>query len=296
VTNIREVPDASGGAQAHASAMMKPNTPPVLIIGSTGKSGRRVDALLQWRGIVTRPVSRSTPLSFDWSRPDGWARALDGVAKAYVALQPDLAMEGAAAAIAELSHLARKYGLERLVLLSARRDPGAHLAEAVLQESGVPWTSVRASWFNQNFSEGFLLDCVLAGEIALPSGAIREPFVDVDDIAEVVVAALTDERHVNRRYEITGPRELTIAEAAAEISAGIGRPVRFTQISPDDFVISLRAYAPEPAVQRMHKQFTAALDSRSTAVTQDIYETLGRPARNFSNYVRRAAASGVWNA
>jgi uncharacterized protein YbjT (DUF2867 family) len=268
---------------------------PVLITGGAGKTGGRVNALLKKRGIATRPVSRSTSPSFDWVRPEGWAAALDGVSKAYVTYQPDLAVDGAAEAIAELAGLARRKGLQHVVLLSGRGEPGAQRAEAALQASGVPWTNVRASWFNQNFSEGYLLDGVLAGEIALPAGAVPEPFIDADDIADVVVAALTDERHVNRLYEVTGPRALTFAEAVDEIAAGLGRPVRYTQIAPEDFVISMRAYAPEDIVQLMHELFTVVLDGRNIRVMDGVEEALGRPARDFSDYVRRTVAAGAWN-
>jgi uncharacterized protein YbjT (DUF2867 family) len=268
---------------------------PVLIIGGAGKTGGRVNNLLKARGIATRPVSRSTSPSFDWNRPEGWAAALDGVSKAYVTYQPDLAVEGSSEAIAEISRLAREKGLERVVLLSGRGEPGAQRAEAVLQASGVPWTCVRASWFDQNFSESYLLDGVLAGEIALPAGPIPEPFIDVDDIADVVVAALTDERHANRLYEVTGPRSLTFSQAVEEISGAIGHPIRYVQVSPEDFVTSMRAYAPEDIVQLLHELFTVVLDGRNSAVTHGVPEALGRPARDFSDYVRRTAASGVWN-
>jgi uncharacterized protein YbjT (DUF2867 family) len=240
-------------------------------------------------------VSRSTTPSFDWTRPEGWAAALDGVSKAYVTYQPDLAVEGAAEAIAELGDLARRKGLERVVLLSGRGEPGAQRAEAALQASGAPWTNVRASWFNQNFSEGYLLDGVLAGEIALPAGAVPEPFIDADDIADVVVAALTDECHANRLYEVTGPRSITFAEAVNEISAGLGRPVRYTQIPPEDFVVTLRAYVPENVVHLLQELFTVVLDGRNTPVMHGVAEALGRPARDFSAYVRKTVAAGTWS-
>ena len=195
---------------------------PILIIGGAGKTGARVNALLRASGVPTRPVSRSTPVPFDWTRPETWPAALAGVSMAYVTYQPDLAVEGATEAIAEVSRLARENGLERVVLLSGRGEPGAQRAEAALQQSGVPWTIVRASWFDQNFSEGYLLDGVLAGEIALPAGAVPEPFIDADDIAEVVVAALTDRRHAGKLYEVTGPRALTFAQAVAEIAVPRG--------------------------------------------------------------------------
>src|SRR5262249_27513331 len=186
---------------------------PILIIGGNGKTGGRVNARLQSRGIATRPVSRSTAIPFDWNRPETWAAALDGVSKAYITYHPDIAVEGAAEAIATLGHLAKAKGLQQVVLLSGRGEPRAQRAEAALQASGVNCTIVRASWFNQNFSEGYLIDGVRAGDIMLPAGPVPEPFVDADDIADVAVAALTDERHVHRLYELTGPRALTFAEA-----------------------------------------------------------------------------------
>jgi uncharacterized protein YbjT (DUF2867 family) len=270
---------------------------PVLIIGGDGKTGGRVNARLQARGIATRPVSRSTAIAFDWTRPETWPAALDGVSKAYVTYQPDLAVEGAVEAIAELSRLAREKGLEHVVLLSGRGEPGAERAEAALQTSGVAWTIVRASWFDQNFSEGYLIDGVLAGEIALPAGAVPEPFIDADDIADVVVAALTDERHANKLYEVTGPRALTFAEAAAEIAAATGRAIRYAQISAQDFAAGMRqAGVPDDVVALLYELFTGVLDGRNSKVMQGVEEALGRPARDFADYARAAAATDVWGA
>jgi len=276
--------------------MAMTKTAPILIIGGTGKTGRRVDARLRASGIATRPVSRSTPIAFDWERPEGWRAALAGVARAYVTFQPDLAVDGADAAIASLANMARDAGLERIVLLSGRGEPGAQRAEAALRESGVPWTIVRASWFNQNFSEGYLLDGVLAGEIALPAGPVPEPFVDADDIADVVVAALADARHAGRLYEVTGPRALTFADAVAEISAAAGRPVRYRQVAADDFAAGMRAYVPEDVVRLMLELFTVVLDGRNTSVMPGVEQALGRPARDFAAYARDVAASGAWAA
>jgi uncharacterized protein YbjT (DUF2867 family) len=269
---------------------------PILIIGGAGKTGARVNALLRASGVPTRPVSRSTPVPFDWTRPETWPAALAGVSMAYVTYQPDLAVEGATEAIAEVSRLARENGLQRVVLLSGRGEPGAQRAEAALQQSGVPWTIVRASWFNQNFSEGYLLDGVLAGQIALPAGAVPEPFIDADDIAEVVVAALTDRRHAGKLYEMTGPRALTFAQAVAEIAAAAGRPVNYRQIAPEDFAAGMRPHAPDEIIELMLELFTVVLDGRNSDVAHGVEQALGRPARDFSDYARRTAATGVWRA
>jgi hypothetical protein len=156
---------------------------------------------------------------------------------------------------------------------------------------------VRTSWLSQNFSAGYLLDGVLAGEIALPApaAAIREPFTDANDVADVVVAALTYERHTNRTYDVTGPRALTFSEAVDEIAAGLGRPIRYVQIAPEDFVISMRAYVAENVVQLLREFFAIALNGHPTRVAHGVEEALGRPARDFSHYVRDAVAAGTWS-
>jgi uncharacterized protein YbjT (DUF2867 family) len=267
---------------------------PILIIGGAGKTGARVNALLQARGVPTRAVSRSTPVPFDWTRPETWAAAFAGVSAAYVTYQPDLAVEGASAAIAGVARLARENALERLVLLSGRGEPGAQRAEAALQQSGVAWTVVRASWFNQNFSEGYLRDGVLAGEIALPAGAVPEPFVDADDIAEVAAAALTDRRHAGKLYEVTGPRALTFAQAVAEIAAAADRPIQYRQITTEEFTAGLRPHLSADMIALMLELFTTVLDGRNSTVAHGVEQALGRPARDFSDYARRTAATGAW--
>ncbi|KVC36633.1 NmrA family transcriptional regulator [Burkholderia pseudomultivorans] len=270
---------------------------PVVIVGGSGKTGARVDARLRARGIATRPVSRTSSVRFDWTAPETWPAALERASCAYVTYQPDLAVRGAPEAIAAFARLARESDIERVVLLSGRGEPGAHAAEAALQASGVGWGVVRASWFNQNFSEGYLLDSVLAGEVALPAGAVREPFVDADDIADVAVAALTDARFANRMIEVTGPHALTFAEAVDEIARAAGRPVRYREISSAAFVAGLReAGVPGPVVALLGELFDVVLDGRNSAVADGVRATLGRPARDFADYARATAATGVWRA
>jgi uncharacterized protein YbjT (DUF2867 family) len=267
----------------------------ILIIGGNGKTGARVDRLLKTRSIATRPVSRSSAVPFDWTRRETWPAALDGVSKAYVTYHPDLAVDGADEDIAELSRIAREEGLEQIVLLSGRGEPGAQRAEAALHASGVPWTVVRASWFNQNFSEGFLLDSVLSGEVALPAGPVPEPFIDADDIADVAFAALTEERHAVKLYEVTGPRALTFAEAIDEIAKAAGRSIRYVRISPGQFVEQTRPYVPEEMLNLLNELFTVVLDGRNVEIMHGVEEALGRKPVDFAEYARRTAATGVWD-
>jgi uncharacterized protein YbjT (DUF2867 family) len=208
---------------------------PILIIGGAGTTSRRVNARLQARGIATRTVSRTTTPSFDWTKPGSWAAALDGVSKAYVTYQPDLAVPGALETVKAFFYQAAASGVKKLVLLSGRGEVEAEHAEQALQATTADWTILRSSWFCQNFSEGVFLDSILAGEIALPSGPAAEPFVDVDDIADVAVAALMDDVHSRRLYEIIGPRALTFAEAIGEIAHATRRDIRFTAAPPEEF-------------------------------------------------------------
>ena len=268
----------------------------VLVLGGTGKTGRRVAARMAARGLAVRIGSRTAVPRFDWEQPATWPEALHGVDAAYVAYHPDLAAPGAADAIQSLTGLAAASGVRRLVLLSGRGEPEARRCEQIVRDSGLEWTVVRASWFAQNFSEGYLLDAVLAGEMTLPVGAVGEPLVDVDDIADVAAAALTEAGHAGQLYEVTGPRLWTFAEAVAEISRATGRSIRYAQVSPEAYATALRdAQLPEPMVALITYLFAEVLDGRNASVAAGVTRALGRPPRDFTEYARDAAASGVWN-
>ena len=269
---------------------------PILIIGKNGKTGARVNQRLQALGYATRPVSRSTGPAFDWEQPATWRSAIAGTHAAYVTYQPDLAVPGAEATISEFIHVAAKAGLEHIVLLSGRGEAGAERAEQLLINSGLTWNVVRASWFMQNFSESFMLDGILAGELVLPAGDTVEPFIDTDDIADVAVAALTDVGHRNKLFEVTGPRALSFAECIQEIATAIGRPLKYTQVPVDDYINALQDQGVPEAMQwLLHELFTVVFDGRNSRLMPGIEQALGRPATDFSRYVQKTVASGIWD-
>ncbi len=271
--------------------------PSVLIIGKNGKTGARVNQRLQAMGYATQPVSRSTTPSFDWENPATWRPAIEGTHSAYVTYQPDLAVPNAEATIRAFVRVAAEAGLEHIVLLSGRGEEGAQRAEEVLKASGISWNIVRASWFAQNFSESFMLDGILAGELVLPAGDTVEPFVDVDDIADVAVAALTKPDLRNKLFEVTGPRALTFAQCIEEISAALDRPIKYTSVPVDQYIDVLRQEgAPEDLLWLLHELFTVVFDGRNSNVMSGVEEALGRPATDFNNYVQKAIESGVWTA
>ncbi|WP_265523079.1 NmrA family NAD(P)-binding protein [Oerskovia flava] len=268
----------------------------VLVLGATGKTGRRVADRLDALGVPVRRASRSvsgpgsTP--FDWDDESTWAPALDGAVAAYVAYAPDLAIPGAPETVTRFAAAAREAGVRRLVLLSGRGETEAQRAEASVAVVFPERTVVRCAFFAQNFSESFLLGPVLDGVLALPVGDVTEPFVDVEDIADVAVAALTDDGHAGQVYELTGPHLLTFTEVVAEIGAASGREVTFVPITLDEFSAGLRADGlPDDVVDLMRYLFTEVLDGRGAHVTDGVRQALGRAPRAFGEFARREAAA-----
>lgn len=268
-----------------------------LVIGGTGKTGARVAERLTAIGRKVRIGSRSSAPAFDWDREATWEAALEGVSSIYITYSPDLAMPGATDAIKALVWRARLQGVTRLVLLSGRGETEAQACEEVVQESGLEWTIVRASWFNQNFSEGAFIEMVRNGTITLPAGDTPEPFVDTDDIADVAVAALTEDRHVGEVYEVTGPRLMTFADVAADLSAATGRSIDFVDVPHEAFVDSLAGSgAPDDVVWMLDYLFSTVLDGRNAYLTDGVERALGRKPRDFADYARQVATTGAWRA
>jgi len=268
---------------------------PILIIGKHGKTGSRVNQRLQALGLSTRAVSRSTTPAFDWEDSSTWQKALEGISTAYVTYQPDLAMPDAENTIKAFVNLARDSGLKHIVLLSGRGEQGAERAENVLRNSGLSWNIVRASWFSQNFSESFMLDGIMAGELVLPAGDTVEPFIDADDIADVVVATITRPELANTLFEVTGPRALSFAQCIQEISEALQRPLKYTQVPVEAYINALREQgAPEDLQWLLHELFTVVFDGRNARVMPGVEQALGRPATDFKTYIQKTVDSGAW--
>src|SRR6056297_1799009 len=268
---------------------------PIVVIGATGKTGSRVATRLEARGHAVRRGSRNSATPFDWEAPETWAPALTGARAAYVTYFPDLAFPGAVEKLENLCETAKDVGLRHLVLLSGRGEHHARLGEEVVRKSGVDFTLIRAAWFAQNFSEGYLRDPILAGVLPMPGGDMREPIIDIEDIADVAVAALTEDGHRGKLYEVTGPRLMTFAEMADGLGTATGRPIRHIPISFDEF----HANIAEAGGNFVADVFTAiareTLDGRNAHTTDGVMQALGRPPRDFTTFAADAARAGVWS-
>ena len=269
---------------------------PVLVIGATGKTGRRIVRKLEALGLPVRAGSRqATPRRFDWHDPAGWPAALEGVRSVYVAFHPDLAVPGAVEAIDTLCMEAEKAGVEHLVLLSGRGEAHAQRCEELVRRSGIDFTILRAAWFAQNFDEGHLIGSVRAGILALPAGRVREPFVDLEDIADVAVAALTDPKHRGELYELTGPRLLDFDEVAAMLTAAAGHAVRYQPVSFEEHERELALQAGPEFASMLTNLMREILDGRNAKLADGVQRALGRAPRDFREYTAEVGETGVWN-
>lgn len=287
------------GAEAFgrlADHMTNDTAQTTLVVGGTGTTGRRVAAQLTALGRPVRIGTRSSNPRFDWDDADTWAPALDGVAGAYLTYSPDLGMPEAAGRISRFAELARSCGVRRVVLLAGRGQHGHAPAERALQESGLEWTVVRSAWFAQNFSEGFLADLVADDTLAVPADDARDAFLDVDDLAAVVVTALTEDGHSGKLYELTGPRLLGFADAAAEISRARGAQLAYVPITEADFVAGLAADGtPAEFTEVLGEVFAELRSGANASTTGDVERVLGRPPRDFATFADAAVAAGAWS-
>lgn len=277
--------------------MNKMKTEHFLIIGGTGKTGRKVAESLTRLNQKVRIGSRNAEIPFDWQNTETWLAAFEGIDKIYITFQPDLAVPGALDAIETLVKQARVSGVKKLVLLSGKGEKEAELCEQVVIHSGLAHTIVRASWFNQNFSESFFLDPIIAGHVALPQAETKVPYVDTGDIADVAVETLLHNEHNGKVYELTGSRLLTFQDAVTEIAKATGRDIAFTPIALTAYTEILEQHGvPPDYIWLIDYLFSEVLgDPRISEISDDIEKVLKRKPKDFLDYVNETAATGVWN-
>ncbi|GAB5379645.1 MAG: NAD(P)H-binding protein [Aliiglaciecola sp.] len=265
---------------------MKQGTNTYLVIGATGKTGARVHKKLDELGLDVKGANRNGQIHFDWRAPETWAASLIGVDAVYLTYYPDLAIPEAPDDIAKFCALAKIKGVKHITLLSGRGEPAAQVCEEIVRTSGLSWTIVRASWFNQNFSEGMFRDFIEAGDIALPVGSVSEPFIDVDDICDVVVQSLLEPKHNGQLYEVTGPELLSFSQLAETFTTVLQRPVYFTQVTLEEFVSNMQSNDVDPkAIEMLTYLFTEVLDGRNEQTSDGVERALGRPAKQFKEFI-----------
>jgi uncharacterized protein YbjT (DUF2867 family) len=264
------------------------NIQKVLIIGATGKTGSRVYKLLckELPAEKVKAASRHSEIVFDWDDSATWSKALNGVSHIYLTYFPDLAVPASAKHIQDFCDLASQHNIQHITMLSGRGEPAAQACEDILINSGLNWTIVRASWFNQNFSDGFFKTFIDQRQISLPVICVREPFIDIDDIAEIVTQSIIDTSHKNKLYEVTGPELLSFDDIAQQFTAVLGKKVTFSSITPTEFASSMAAAeVPEDVTSLLNFLFTEVLDGRNEYVTDGVEQALGRKPKSFISFI-----------
>ncbi|GAB2600253.1 NmrA family transcriptional regulator [Paractinoplanes abujensis] len=267
----------------------------ILVLGATGKTGRRLVPRLRAKGATVRAASRSGEVTFDWTKPATWPAAVQGAGAVYLVAPDD------PGPLPEFLSLASK-SVRHIVQLSGRGldavdgdFAGMATAERLVRDSGADWTVLRANNFNQNFDEDLWQPPLAAGRLALPAGDVPEPFIDADDIADVAALVLTEAGHGGRQYELSGPQTLTFAEATEIIARAAGRPISYVELTPEAYRAELATtgYPPE-VIDALDALFAAMRAGHSAQPTDDVRTLLGREGTPFTTYAERAARAGAW--
>lgn len=269
-------------------------TKEILVTGATGKTGSRVLSRLRAVGHPVRPGSRKAQIPFDWDDPASWDQALAGIGAVYINYHPDFAFPGAIENLSRFAQSAAEHGVGRLVMLTGRGEPHAMQGEAVIARSGVDYSIIRSAWFAQNFSEGSLWEPVMSGLLPMPGGQLEEPIIDIDDLADVIFAALTAPGHAGQTYECTGPRLLGFAEMADILSGAMGRRVDYLPITFDDFHAALEATNGRLFADIVTEIARETFDGRNARVGDGVMRAIGRAPRDFTEFASAAALAGKW--
>lgn len=275
----------------------------ILVTGASGNNGRALIRQLSARGTAVRgmvrrpdPMSPSRPgvemVTADFDDLASIGRALEGVEGAFLVTNSSERAEERQLGFVEA---ARNEGVRHLVYLSqlqaARNSPVRFLRyHAVVEEaivrSGIAYTFLRPNLFMQGLLS-FRSTIQVAGRFFAPVGEAVVSVVDVRDIAAVAAAALTEPGHEGQAYDITGPETLTHAQMAAQLSAALGMPVSFVDITEEAMRSTLRAFRfPEWQAEGLIEDYAHYRRGEAALVTSTVWELTGNAARPFSVFAR----------
>ena len=267
-----------------------------LILGGTGKVGRRLAVSLSAAGHEPRTASRQAAVRFDWADHSTWAAALAGADGLFI-VGPGSATDWSPS-LAGLLAAADPAGVKHAVLLSARGveflpDGAVALAEQALRHGPLPWTILRPAHFSQNFTEAMFAPS--DGLILAPVGTGREPFIDVRDIADVAAAVLASGGYDGATVDLSGPEAVSFPEAAAILSSVSGTPVRFEDESDRDHVARLRAWGtPEGYIGWRMAMLGGIRRGADAYLSDGVQRVLGRQPAGFREWAQREVPSSAW--
>jgi uncharacterized protein YbjT (DUF2867 family) len=276
----------------------------ILILGGTGKTGRRLAAALREAGAPARTAARrGADVAFDWDDAASREAALAGADRVY--LVPPAGRLDHAPLVRAFLDQAAAAGVRHVTALSAfgvnhapDETPLRAMELALAARDDLGWSVVRPTWFMQNLTEGFMQPQIAAGTLALPAGDGAEAFIDAQDIAAVAAATLLDPAaHAGRAYDITGPEALTHTQVVERIAAATGREVRYVDADRAAWVAGATdAGLPADYAEVLAGLFDLIRDGHGSRPTSTVREVTGREPRSLEDFVADAAAAGAWDA
>lgn len=281
----------------------------ILVFGATGRISTEVIGHLRALGHPHRIMAPGIPNPAMFgleaevvtqvpASPEAWSEAFRGVTALLLANPGNPGqLELQRMAVQE----AKRAGVGRIVKISnLGAAPDSPLAQArwnwqlerAIQEAGVPFTILRPRFLLQNFLIVFAPGIKTEGTFYAPAGDTRIPYVDLRDVAEATVAALTEDGHANRVYELTGPEALSCAELAERFSEALSRPVRFQDVTPDEGKRMLAGMGlPGQVAVDVVAMFQAARSSEAPEPIAVVTEITRRPPRSFDQFLTEHLAA-----
>jgi uncharacterized protein YbjT (DUF2867 family) len=221
---------------------------------------------------------------FDALRPDTVDALLAGVDAAILILPEDRMIVPMASNLVKAAERAK---VERLVVISflhAGSDVGGPMlrwhydAERLARRSRIAATCLRPNFYMQDFLSPF------KPSPELHRGLIS--YVDARDVAESVLAVLSDPGIVRSTYSLTGPRAYTVEEVMRTLDGEVGPSAGLPAISWDQTCFSTRRSAHSREVQALCEMWQAAAEGRFSTVTSDVERITGRPAGTLRRFAR----------
>jgi uncharacterized protein YbjT (DUF2867 family) len=284
------------------------NTPHILITGANGTTGRAVLLQLSALQISSRAMVRDLAkldspqfphtelIQGDLSDEESLIAPIAGIDVVYLVVVPGPDMLHCVKTTIAAAKAAKVKRIVKLSAIFAAPDsPSTFIrlhceADEMLRHSGIGYTIVRPNSFHQNMI-GQIVAIKATGAFYLPMGDARQSFIDVEDIASVVVAALTDPAHDGQTYDLSGPEGLSLHNVAEILTMAMKRPVTYVPITNEQFVETLERYGtPIAAANYIGEMFAAFATGEFASVTPDVANIIGRPALSFTEFAGRNLA------
>ncbi|WP_027945458.1 SDR family oxidoreductase [Amycolatopsis taiwanensis] len=270
----------------------------ILVTGAGGNIGSCVVAKLANAGHPVRGTARDTTalrvpagveaVELDITRPRDVGQALSNVDAVF--LYP---VRGNAD---EFLASAREAGVQYVVLLSspAAYESGeydrpiglAHRAmERSLENSGLPHTVLYPSWLATNARRDWGEQIRNTGRVGIAYPDAQVNPIHIDDVAEVAVRLLTEERHRGRMQVLTGPESLRLRDIVGLLGKALGKAIPVDELSHEQALAQRPSWMPEEILETL-LDVTAAAVGVPAPVTNTVERVTGHASRAFTDWAR----------